>query len=71
MKYILTDTFNDRTISTHRTIDAAVKAQIKHQRAVKRANGAHSYIPTMISASDDSDIRNEVINTESRIFQSR
>jgi hypothetical protein len=44
----LIDTFNNCTISTHRTLDAAVKAQAKHSRAVSRANGSNSYIPKKI-----------------------
>lgn len=47
--YTLTDTFNNRTISRHRSLDAAAKAQAKHSRAVKRRNGASSYIPTAIT----------------------
>lgn len=48
MKYKLIDTFNARTISTHRTLDAAVKAQDKHSRMVREANGGNSYIPKKI-----------------------
>lgn len=44
----LIDTFNCRTISTHRSLDAAVKAQAKHSRAVSKANGSNSYIPKKI-----------------------
>ena len=44
----LIDTFNHRVISKHRSIDAAVKAQAKHSRAVRKANGANSYIPKKI-----------------------
>ena len=44
----LIDTFNSRTISTHRTLDAAVKASAKHSRAVRKANGSSSYIPKEI-----------------------
>lgn len=47
--YALINTFNgNRVISRHRTIDNAVKADIKFQRAVKRANGRDSYMPTDI-----------------------
>ncbi len=46
--YTLRDTFNNRTISRHRTLEAAAKADKAHNRAVKRANGATSYIPTEI-----------------------
>ena len=44
----LIDTFNALTISTHRTLDATVKAQAKHSRAVIKANGSSSYIPKKI-----------------------
>jgi hypothetical protein len=42
------DTFGQfpRTISRHRTARAAYRAEQKLQRAVKRANGKDSYIPT-------------------------
>lgn len=40
----LHDTFNDREISKHRTLRAAVAAQRKHLAAVKKANGASSYL---------------------------
>ena len=42
----LIDTHNDRRLSSHRTLAAAVDADRKYQRAVKRANGQSSYIPT-------------------------
>lgn len=47
-KYTLRDTFNGVTISRHRSLEAAVAADIRFGRAVKRANGASSYIPTEI-----------------------
>lgn len=46
--YTLHDTFNDRTVSRHRSIEAAIRASYQFSRAVKRANGASSYIPTVI-----------------------
>jgi len=46
--YTLRDTFNNRTISNHRTLAAACNADKKHDVAVKRANGSSSYIPTEI-----------------------
>lgn len=52
----LIDTFNRITISRHRTILAAVKAARAHDRAVKRANGRDSYIPTTFENSDGSPI---------------
>jgi len=42
----LIDTFNNRRISSHRTIEAAIKADRKYQSQVKAANGQTSYIPT-------------------------
>ena len=45
----LIDTLNARTISSHRTLDAAVRAQFKHSKAVKKANGQNSFIPTKIA----------------------
>ena len=46
--YELRDTFNDRTISRHRTLAKAARAELAHDRAVRRANGSSSYIPTEI-----------------------
>jgi len=46
--YVLVDTFNNKLISRHRTEAAAGRACEKFQRAVKRANGKDSYIPTKI-----------------------
>lgn len=46
--YTLLDTFNDRVISRHRTLEAAVRAEIKHDKAVKKHNGQSCYIPTAI-----------------------
>lgn len=47
-KYTVRDTFNNRTVSNHRSLEAAVAADIKFGKAVKRANGQSSYIPTEI-----------------------
>lgn len=46
--YTLHDTFNDKLVSRHRSIEAAVRASYRFSRAVKRANGSGSYIPTII-----------------------
>lgn len=48
MKFTLHDTFNDRTISVHRSIETAVRASYRFSRAVRRANGKDSFIPTKI-----------------------
>jgi hypothetical protein len=42
--YTLRNTFSNVDISNHRTIEAAVKAQIKHLRGVKRMHGGSSYL---------------------------
>lgn len=46
--YELRDTFNDRTISRHRTILAAMKASRRHDARLARSNGATSYVPKKI-----------------------
>lgn len=53
---VLTDTFNGRVISTHRTVAAAVRAQHRHLAEVRRYNGRDSYLTYSIQASDGSDI---------------
>ncbi len=41
-----------RVISGHRSLSAAVTASAKFSRAVRRANGQNSYIPTRIEYRD-------------------
>jgi hypothetical protein len=53
--YTLKDTFNGTTISTHRTVKAAVQARRKHLAAIRRANGPSSYLTYAIISSDGSD----------------
>jgi hypothetical protein len=48
MKFTLNDKFNFRTISVHRSIKTAVRASYRFSRAVRRANGKDSFIPTQI-----------------------
>jgi hypothetical protein len=57
---ILTDTFNGRELSRHRTIAAAVKAEKKHAAAWRRANGRDSYITYSITAADGQEIGDEI-----------
>jgi len=45
----LIDTFNQVVISKHRSVLAAVKAQIKHIRAVRKHNGDSSYLTYSIT----------------------
>jgi hypothetical protein len=42
--YTLTDSFNRRAISRHRTLLAAVKAKQAHIHAFQRRNGSDSYL---------------------------
>lgn len=44
----LIDTFNNRTISRHRTLVAAVRAKDRHSRDVVRYNGKSAFIPKKI-----------------------
>jgi hypothetical protein len=67
-KYILTDTFNERTLSRHKTIRAAVIAKYKHLRALRRANGVNSYTTYLIDSIDGEDIRREVESEEARLY---
>jgi hypothetical protein len=69
MKIILTDTFNDRIISNHRSIAAAVAARLRHARAVRKRNGGNSYVTYSITAEDGSDITEEVENEETYQYQ--
>lgn len=54
MKIILTDTFNHRMISRHRSVDAAVKARAAHARRIARVNGQGSYVWYSIRCEDGS-----------------
>lgn len=47
-KFTLRDTFNDRNVSSHRTLRAAIEAERKLLCAVRRNNGSGSYLPTQI-----------------------
>lgn len=46
--YTLHNTFSDRIVSKHRSLEAAVKAEHQFLASVRRSNGAGSYIPTAI-----------------------
>lgn len=47
-KFTIRDTFNGVIVSSHRSLEAAVAAEIRFGKSVKRANGQSSYIPTEI-----------------------
>lgn len=50
--YTLTDTFNHRLISRHRSLLAAVRAKGKHLRTLRRANGPNSYLTYEVTGPD-------------------
>jgi len=56
----LIDTFNRRLISRHRSVDAAVRAEKKHLRQVRKANGQSAYLTYSIFDSEGRDIREAV-----------
>ena len=47
-KFALWNVAHDRMISAHRTAYTAGQADLKYGRAVKRANGQRSYVPTTL-----------------------
>ncbi len=68
---ILTDTFNSKVLSRHRTVRAAVEARIKHARSLKHHQGDTSYVTYAITSTDDRDVSHEVDQAESDIYHSR
>lgn len=66
-KYELIDTHNGRTLSRHRTILAAVRAEFSHARAIERRNGKGSYLTYSIRASDGSDLGEQVAQMREEI----
>jgi hypothetical protein len=55
--FALYDTFNQKVISKHRSVEAAIKADERLQRAVKRANGDNSYLPTDLRLIERGELR--------------
>jgi len=65
--YTLIDTFNRTTLSNHRTLANALKAQQKDARGwrMKPGSGGYSYVTYKIVKSDDTPItRDEMIEAE-------
>ena len=46
--YTVVDTFNNCELSRHRTLKAAVAAEFRMNRLIKRTNGSTSYLPMQI-----------------------
>lgn len=61
----LYDAFNGVLISRHRTVLAAVKAQQAHSRAIRRRNGANSYLTYSIEQDGKAVCEYEVMRAES------
>lgn len=55
------DVYVGRVLSMHRTAEAAETADTKLQRAVKRANGQNSYLPTVIRKINRKSFRGDMI----------
>lgn len=60
----LTDTFNDRQLSRHRSVFAAVKARGKHSRMVRRIHGKGSFVRYSIRCDSGTDISEEIFAAE-------
>lgn len=61
MKYKLVNSNDgDSLISKHRSLRAAIKAQIRHARMVTRIHGRNSYIITQIQEKNGSRVDSEV-----------
>jgi hypothetical protein len=67
MKIILTDAFNGRKISSHRTVEKAIKARDAHLRAIKKSNGSSSYLTYSITADNGQDISAQIAEISSRL----
>jgi hypothetical protein len=61
--YVLFDNFNDKTISRHRSLQAAVKADVRFQKRIKKVHGANSFTPTGIFI-ETSDGRQSIDSTK-------
>ena len=65
MKIILFDIFNNREISRHRSVSAAVKARNKKSRQIRKTNGQNSYLPMTIFGEE----KGERIDISDRVYQ--
>ena len=60
--FVLLDTFNNRRISRHRTLENAIRAREKHLAAVKRANGRDAFLTYDITHADGRKIAWDVLH---------
>ena len=66
----LIDTFNNVVLSQHRSVFAAVKAQIKHIRSVRKHNGSNSYLTYAITQNGKPVSEYDIISAESYLLRS-
>ena len=67
--FTLKDTFNNVTVSRHRTAKAALRAQFAHLRAVRRHNGQNSYLTYEILENGRPVDENMIIRLEADILR--
>ncbi len=66
--FTLTDTFNNRPLSRHRSLVAAVRAKSKHFKAIRRRNGENSYVTYEITGPDGAAVDyDDLINAEEAV----
>lgn len=63
-KFILTDTFNQKQLSSHRTVRAALAARHRHSRMVERSHGKGAYLHYSITSSAGRDITDDIMDAE-------
>lgn len=63
-KFILTDTFNQKKLSQHRTVRAALAARYRHSCAVQRSHGKGAYLHYSITSSIGRDIADDIMDAE-------
>lgn len=70
MNINLIDTFNGNKISSHRTLESAVKKQRRHIAAVKKANGENSYLTYAFRFADGTPVdAEEIVATKMALDQ--
>ena len=63
-RFILTDTFNAKRLSSHRTVRAALAARHRHSRMVERSHGKGAYVHYSITSSAGRDITDDIMDAE-------
>ena len=55
--YVLFDAFNKRTISRHRTVQAAATAKMKFDKQFRKNNGQGSYLPVSLMVEGNEELK--------------